>query len=482
MEQTLRKGPPAWGNRAILLALALVEVFLLLHMEHARRQEEARTVRIATASTEAVRSRLSPYGPGFELELVRTFARNYGLKVKWLPLQSWEEGWDMLRREKADILIGPGLVPPEDPPIKDLVSGPSYGASSPVVLHHKRKFGIDDLSTLCNRPILVQNIPQFPAMLRDVSEDAACEPSAAVSGSLKMPPFLHRIEELEARFGLADERLFSLWHPFSPSIRISSRLEDKIFRRWYWRTDTRKKLPLILDVFWADQGRGLSAELGALYFGFFPNRTDFYELYQLREAMRTLLPQYAESIIKAAQDNALDPLFLTAVIYQESRFDPYARSRTGVRGLMQISSATAEHLEIQDRLDPLQSLYGGAGYLRDLYDRLDGFDLPVWDRWFATLAAYNQGMAHTRDAIRLAQSQGLDPTRWRNIRKAFKQLSWERYYSKAEHGYTRGYEAAKYVRNIRYFYYVLKGLAVLSPDEFEDLAALGRSVPAGWPR
>lgn len=486
MHMTRRKRLTTWG---IVLLLAAAEISLLLHMERTRQAEEARTVRIASSSSEIMRSRFSPYGPGFGVELVRAFARSYGLKIIRVPISSWEQGWNLLRHGRIDILIGPGLQEPPNPPQSSTQSppapfykaGPTYGASSPVVLHHKRKYGLKDMSTLCSRPVLVQNVQQLPDLLRDVSENAICGPTSSVATALKMPPFLERIQHLEARFGLADERLFSLWQPFYPDIRSTARLEEKIFRRWYWRTD-REKLPLVLEAFWADQGRSQSAELGALYFGFLPERTDFYELYRLRKDMRTLLPRYASSIAEAARKYALDPLFLAAVIYQESRFNPRARSKTGVRGLMQITATTAEHLGIGNRLDPIQSLFGGAGYLRDLYDRLDGYGMAPWDRWFTALSAYNQGMGHTRDAIRLAQAQNLDQTRWRNIRKAYKQLSWKRYYSKARHGYARGYEAAHYVRHIRYYYYILRGLAVLAPDEFEHLAALGGSVPAGWPR
>ncbi len=467
---------------AVICILIVLQVFLVLHVERVHRAEEARTIRIATPSTEAVRSSLSPYGPGFELELTRSLARNYGLKIIWVPIKSWTQGWNLLRRGKADILIGPGLTPPSGADrIEDLAASPTYAASSPVVVHPKNKYGLNDLTNLCSRRVLVQNIQKLPELLREVADDASCGKNMTVSHSLKMTKFLDHVESQDTRFGMADERLFSLWQPFYTSVRMTKRLEDKIFRRWYWRTNKREKLPLILEAFWMDQGRKLSAELGALYFGFLPSRTDYYELYQLQEALQNHLPQYSTAILKAARENRLDPLFLTAVIYQESRFDPFARSKTGVRGLMQISSITADHLGIENRLDPIQSIFGGAGYLRDLYDQLDGFDLPVWDRWFAALGAYNQGMGHTRDAIRLAKREKLDHRRWRNIRKAFKQLSWKRYYSKARHGYARGYEAAHYVRNIRYFYYVLKGLSVLAPDEFEDLAALAGGVPAGWP-
>ena len=64
-----------------------------------------------------------------------------------------------------------------------------------------------------------------------------------------------------------------------------------------------------------------------------------------------------------------------------------------------------------------------------------------------SLAAYNAGFEHVRDARRLASELGLDPDRWfDNVEEAMLLLSKRAYYRQATFGYVRGHEVVKYVR------------------------------------
>jgi soluble lytic murein transglycosylase-like protein len=97
------------------------------------------------------------------------------------------------------------------------------------------------------------------------------------------------------------------------------------------------------------------------------------------------------ALIRAARTNGFDPLLLAAVIHVESRFDPYAVSSVGARGLMQLMPATADWL-LSSRV-PMKpnALFNGpmnvelgSRYLRQMMDRFDG-DLSL------ALVAYNAG-------------------------------------------------------------------------------------------
>ena len=77
-------------------------------------------------------------------------------------------------------------------------------------------------------------------------------------------------------------------------------------------------------------------------------------------------------------------------------------------------------------------------------------DLAVTERMWFTLAAYNAGPGHVRDARRLAEQEGLDPNRWfGNVEDAMLLLSRRHYAQSAQHGYCRCREPVKYVREIR---------------------------------
>jgi len=96
--------------------------------------------------------------------------------------------------------------------------------------------------------------------------------------------------------------------------------------------------------------------------------------------------RYTGLVAEAARDQQLDPALLSAVIQQESGYDPHAVSSAGAMGLMQLMPDTARSLGIRDPFDPQQNIRGGAQLLRQLLDRYGG------NLDFA-LAAYNAGPA-----------------------------------------------------------------------------------------
>jgi soluble lytic murein transglycosylase-like protein len=86
----------------------------------------------------------------------------------------------------------------------------------------------------------------------------------------------------------------------------------------------------------------------------------------------------------AAASNGIDPALLKGLVSQESGFNPSARSGAGAVGLTQLMPGTAAGLGVTNPLDPVQSLQGGAKYLRQQLDRFGG-DAKL------ALAAYNAG-------------------------------------------------------------------------------------------
>ena len=153
---------------------------------------------------------------------------------------------------------------------------------------------------------------------------------------------------------------------------------------------------------------------------------------------------------REAAAHGFDWPLIVAQMYQESRFDPRARSPAGAIGLMQLLPRTAREFGVGNPRDPEQSIRAGVAYLAWLHSRFES-ELAVEDRlWFA-LAAYNAGFGHVSDARKLAGGElGLDPDRWfDNVEEAMRLLSKRAYHRKTRHGYVRGHEVVKYVREIR---------------------------------
>ena len=95
------------------------------------------------------------------------------------------------------------------------------------------------------------------------------------------------------------------------------------------------------------------------------------------------LGQYDAAFKKAAARYGLQKGLLKAVARVESAFDPFAVSHAGAQGLMQLMPATARAMNVTDPFDPVQSIEGGARYLRKMIDRFEDLELA--------LAAYNAG-------------------------------------------------------------------------------------------
>jgi membrane-bound lytic murein transglycosylase F len=123
-----------------------------------------------------------------------------------------------------------------------------------------------------------------------------------------------------------------------------------------------------------------------------------------------VLSPYDEMIAGYAEAAGLDWRFVSAVIYEESRFDPDSESSAGAVGLMQVMPAAAADVGEVRFHEPESNVRTGVRYLQRLareYARA-----LERDRLALMLAAYNMGMAHVRDAQGLARRFGYDPLRW----------------------------------------------------------------------
>lgn len=98
---------------------------------------------------------------------------------------------------------------------------------------------------------------------------------------------------------------------------------------------------------------------------------------------------YGELIHEKAVKYDVDPALVAAVIEQESRFKPRARSHVGARGLMQLMPRTGRWMGARDLYDPEQNIDAGVKYIKYL-DKVFKGDLRK------TIAAYNAGEGNVR--------------------------------------------------------------------------------------
>lgn len=187
---------------------------------------------------------------------------------------------------------------------------------------------------------------------------------------------------------------------------------------------------------------------------------------QLSKLVAERLPKFEPAFREVAEKHAIDWHLIAAIAYQESHWNPRAKSPTGVRGLMMLTLDTAREMRVTNRLDATQSLHGGVAYFLKLKRRLPQ-RITDPDRTLLALAAYNVGFGHLEDARVLTARNKKNPDLWRDVREHLPLLSKKQYYTTLKHGYARGHEPVIYVDNIQHYrsYLQLHSLAQQSPSE-----------------
>lgn len=172
---------------------------------------------------------------------------------------------------------------------------------------------------------------------------------------------------------------------------------------------------------------------------------DAYNQQHFKRALSDKLPTYQSSFKQQADEYNHDWAVLVAMGYQESHLNAHAVSPTGVQGLMMLTNNTAKAMGVSDRIDPAQSISGGARYLELMKESFA--DVPQTDRlWFA-LAGYNMGPNAVKQIQSKLEQQGKDPNSWANV-----------YAYLSDHASTNGryVQCMHYVSNIRSYLETIK--------------------------
>jgi membrane-bound lytic murein transglycosylase F len=215
---------------------------------------------------------------------------------------------------------------------------------------------------------------------------------------------------------------------------------------WAARRDARMLLDT-LNAWIDDEKRG--ALFDRLYKKYFIDARG----YQTRVASRYLtsetgsLSQYDSLIKKNASSLGWDWRLLASQMYQESRFNPVAKSWAGARGLMQLMPRTARQFGVRTITDPRQNVEGGVRYIQWLEKYWSSRIADAHTRLSFVLASYNAGAGHVEDAQRLAEKHGDDPKDWDEVSYWLLQLSKVEYYADpvVKYGFCRGLEPVTYV-------------------------------------
>ena len=297
----------------------------------------------------------------------------------------------------------------------------------------------------------------------------------------EMSELLRMVHEREIDYTVVDSLAYLVSRHIYPQVRRALDISDKQPVAWAFPKHGDGTLLKAANKFL--QEYSASGKLDALKDELLAHTENFSvaDSQRLGELVEKRLPEYQALFEETASQFGLDWHLLAAVAYQESHWNPKARSPTGVRGLMMLTLSTAREMNIKNRLDPLQSLQGGAAYLAKLKSRLPKRIVEP-DRTLMTLAAYNVGFGHLEDARILTQRGGKNPDLWEDVRQHLPLLSDKQYYSTLKHGYARGNEPVTYVDNIQYYtrYLELNSLSLQQESDNNRENTTATSKSSDW--
>ncbi|HKJ77034.1 MAG TPA: transglycosylase SLT domain-containing protein, partial [Gammaproteobacteria bacterium] len=385
---------------------------------------------------------------GFEYELVKRFAEQQGLRVAVVVPPNRKALLEWVREGRAD-LAAASLTITDDRKGNGIAFSRAYHKVSELLVTRKDDADLQSLADLNGRTVVVRRSSAYWDTLERLREenDLDFELKAAPE-DLETEQIIARVAKGEYDLTAADSHIVDIELTWRDDIRSAFALGDPRPHGWAVRSANSKLLQAV-NAYLKKEYRGLFYNVTYKKYFENPKRIRLQAETRADRGADGALSPYDELARKYAQRYGLDWRLVVSQMYQESRFDPTAKSWAGALGLMQVLPRTAKELGLTDLRDPETGLHAGIRYLDWLRKRFEP-ELNVADRtWFA-LAAYNAGVGHVRDARRLARKKGWDPDRWfDNVEKAMLLLSQKKYARQAAHGYVRGREPVNYVRQIR---------------------------------
>lgn len=188
-----------------------------------------------------------------------------------------------------------------------------------------------------------------------------------------------------------------------------------------------------------------------------------FEQTKFKDLLENRFPKYKAMFDKASEETSIDTDLLAAISFQESQWDPRAKSNMGVRGMMMVTLETAALVGVEKRLNPEQNIMGGAKYLAMLQER-NVYGKTTADQLSISLAKYNLGPTNI---INIAKEIGKEPDEitWPDLESELKNISGEDVNLVDVNGYSRGQQAIDYVNRIKNYYKLLAAHSCTQPKD-----------------
>ena len=388
---------------------------------------------------------------GIEYDMAVAFAEHLKVKPVFIVKDTIDAIFQTIVNGKADFAAA-GLTI-TDERLDKYLFGPSYQSVRQEVVCRRYKGMLPkSLAEFDGTKLVVSATTSYAEHLRTV-QSAHPHLNWFTHPEWDTELLLRKVWLREIPCTVSDSNIFAINRRYYPELKSAFALTDDKPLAWLMRRDAQRLNSEMFDWFAGFKASGKMAVLLERYYGHLDS-FDYVDTRRFKKKITQTLPRYRKWFKEAAKIHGLDWVLLAAQSYQESHWNPRAKSPTGVRGIMMLTLPTAHQLGVKSRLDAKSNIFAGAKYLAQLRKRLPQ-DIKEPERSWMALAAYNLGYGHLSDARELTRRLGKNPARWLDLEENLLRLSQKRFYSSLKHGYARGEEAVQYVNQIREYREIL---------------------------
>ena len=270
-----------------------------------------------------------------------------------------------------------------------------------------------------------------------------------LGGDVSAEDLIREVSSGKIDFTVTSENLAELRESYYTNITARPTLGDDVEVVWA----VRKNAPQLQAAFsdWIDDGANKRL-FNLLYQKYFIDRKGYRERAESKylSGETGTLSDYDDLLKKHADTIGWDWRLLASQTFQESRFEPRARSWAGAAGLLQLMPPTARQFGVTNVYDPDDNVGGAVRFLQWLENYWDDKIPDPNERLRFILASYNTGHGHVEDARRLTKKYDGDDTKWEEVAYWLLQKSKAEVYNDpvVKYGFSRGLEPVTYVQII----------------------------------
>lgn len=409
---------------------------------------------------------------GFEYELLREFARENDLALEVIIVGADENPFDLLNQGVGDVIAANYTVTPERRRVVNFTR--PYNIVDQMIVYstgeRNRPATLEKLSET-GIPISVRRNSSYHYRLLDLVDDGYDVNLNIISEGMDTEATLVQVANGNIRATVADDNMFHAANRYMDGLIPGPVISKSDTIAWAIRKnapelETRmnrylyKHFRLSED---RDEPRR-STFLNILRRKYFEESRQMAEYYNPEWQYQSIgiISPYDDMVKAIAESKELDWLLITAIIAQESSFNPYSKSWAGAVGLMQIIPRFVE-VPYEELYDPLTNIQVGTQILREHLNHYAYLDST--NQLSFALATYNVGLGHMADARRLAIDRNRNPNEWSDVSEALLMLMQRRYYQDARFGFARGIEPVRYVEEILNRYRTYETIIALAEQQ-----------------